>query len=95
MQARAKSVGYKFPYVVDAASEVGRAFGATRTPEAFLFDARGKLVYHGAVDDNAHEEDAVQHHWLDDAVVAVAGGKAVPVSESKALGCSIKLRSKS
>ena len=57
--------------------------------------ARGKLVYHGAVDDNAHQEDAVQHRWLGDAVVAVAGGKAVPVGESKALGCSIKLRSKS
>jgi peroxiredoxin len=45
MKQRAKKLGMKFPYVVDATSDVARAFGATRTPEAFLFDAKGKLVY--------------------------------------------------
>ena len=94
MKERAQSVGYKFPYVVDATSEVGRAFGATHTPEVYLFDAKGKLVYHGAVDDNAREENAVQHRWLNEAVDAVAAGKRVPTAETKALGCSIKLREK-
>ena len=94
MKDRARSVGYKFPYVMDATSEVGRAFGATHTPEIYLFDVNGKLVYHGAVDDNAHEENAVQHRWMKEAVDAVAAGKAVPVAETKALGCSIKLRGK-
>ena len=94
MKTRAKEVGYKFPYVVDGSSDVGRAFGATHTPEVYLFDAGGKLVYHGAVDDNAHEEGAVKQHWLVDAVDAVAAGKAVPVAETKAMGCGIKLRAK-
>ena len=94
MKTRAKSVGYKFPYVVDGSSDVGRAFGATHTPEVYLFDAGGKLVYHGAVDDNAHEEGAVKQHWLVDAVDAVAAGRAVPVAETKAMGCGIKLRAK-
>ncbi|HTM58235.1 MAG TPA: thioredoxin family protein [Candidatus Udaeobacter sp.] len=94
MKERAQSVGYKFPYVVDATSEVGRAFGATHTPEAYLFDAKGKLVYHGAIDDNAREPDQVQHRWLNEAVDAVAAGKGVPTAETKALGCSIKLREK-
>lgn len=94
MKARAKSVGYKFPYVMDETSEVGRAFGATHTPEIYLFDAQGKLVYHGAVDDNAKEESAVQHRYMKDAVEAVAAGKTVPVAETKALGCGIKLREK-
>ena len=58
----------------------------------FLFDATGKLVYHGAVDDNAHEPKSVEHTWLADAVSAVASGKAVPVGETKALGCGIKFR---
>ena len=64
-------------------------------PEAFLFDASGKLVYHGAVDDNAHEPKAVKQTWLRDAVEAVAKGKDVREAETKALGCGIKYRAKS
>jgi thiol-disulfide isomerase/thioredoxin len=94
MKARAKQLGFKFPYVVDGTSDVARAFGATHTPEAYLFDAEGKLVYHGGVDDNARDEKAVKQPWLRQAVDAVAGGKPVPSPETKALGCSIKLREK-
>jgi hypothetical protein len=92
MKAQAKVLNMKFPYVVDATSGLASSFGATRTPEVFLFDASGKLVYHGAVDDNARDEKAVKSSWMRQAVDAVAAGKAVPVAETKALGCSIKLR---
>jgi peroxiredoxin len=95
MRAQAKQLKLAFPYVVDATSDVARAFGATRTPEAFLFDASGKLVYHGTVDDNAQNEKAVAKPWLEQAMAAVAGGQAVPTSETKAFGCSIKFRAKS
>jgi len=92
MQERAKSHGYRFPYAEDATSEVARAFGATHTPEAYLFDAGGRLVYHGTVDDDARHPDQVRQHFLADAVAAVAQGRAVPVAETKALGCGIVLR---
>jgi cytochrome oxidase Cu insertion factor (SCO1/SenC/PrrC family) len=92
MVTRAKEIGYKFAYAVDATSGLARAFGASHTPEVFLFDAKGKLVYHGAVDDNAHEPGQVKARWLDDAVAAVASGKPVKESETKALGCGIKYR---
>jgi len=94
MQARSKMLGLKFPYVVDATSDMARAFGATRTPEAFLFDASGKLVYHGTVDDNARDQSAVTQHWLQDAVDAVIAGKDVATTETKAFGCGIKFRDK-
>jgi len=94
MKKRAKSLGMKFPYVVDGTSDVARAFGASRTPEAFVFDAEGHLVYHGTVDDNPRDASAVKDAWLRDAIQAVAAGKAVPVAETKALGCSIKFRDK-
>jgi peroxiredoxin len=94
MQERAKALGLAFPYVVDASSDVARAFGATRTPEAFLFDAKGKLVYHGAVDDNAHKPDQVSARWLNDALAATAGGMAVARKETKSLGCTIKFRAR-
>ncbi len=92
MQQRAKEKGYTFPYVVDATSDVARAFGATRTPEVFLFDATGALVYHGAIDDNAQDEAKVTKRYLADAVEAVLAGREVATKETKALGCSIKFR---
>jgi peroxiredoxin len=94
MKARAKKLGFKFPYVVDATSEVARAFGATHTPEAYLLDPQGNLLYHGGVDDNARDEKAVKQAWLHDAVDAVVSGKPIPLAETKALGCSIKFREK-
>ena len=92
MKTRAKERGMKFAYAYDATSGVARAFGATRTPEAFLFDANGKLVYHGTIDDNADNAAAVKETYLNDAVNAVASGKSVAVAETKALGCGIKFR---
>ena len=92
MQARALEKGFRFPYVVDESSDVARAFGATRTPEAFLFNADGKLVYHGAIDDNAKEPDKVKENYLQDALEAVVNGGDIPVAETKALGCGIKFR---
>jgi peroxiredoxin len=94
MQERAKQRRMVFPYAVDASSDIARAFGATRTPEVFLFDRKGKLVYHGAPDDNAKEPEKVTARWLRDALDATIGGKAVAVKETKALGCSIKFRAK-
>ncbi len=93
MQQRAKERAMQFPYVVDATSNVARAFGATRTPEAFLFDKDGKLVYHGAIDDNGQEPSKVEKPYLKDALEAVLAGREVPVKETKSIGCGIKFRS--
>lgn len=93
MQQRAKEKGMRFPYVVDATSNLARAFGATRTPEAFVFDKDGKLVYHGAVDDNGQDEAKVENPYLKNALDAVAAGGEVAVKETKSIGCSIKFRS--
>ena len=94
MQKRAQQLGFTFPYVVDATSDVARAYGATRTPEAFLFDKDGRLVYHGAIDDSK-EADKVTQHYLQDAVDALVGGKEVATKETKFVGCGIKFHAKS
>jgi hypothetical protein len=92
MIERAKAESYDFPYVMDTTSNVGRAFGATHTPEAFLFDAKGKLAYHGAIDDNARDASHVTHRYLHDAIVAVSDGQPPVAPETKALGCSLQFR---
>jgi thiol-disulfide isomerase/thioredoxin len=93
MQAHAKNRGMKIPYVVDDTSAVARAFGASVTPEAFLFDKTGKLAYHGTIDDNRQDAAKVKARYLKDALDAVVAGKAPAVPETKGLGCSIKFRS--
>jgi len=92
MKTLAKDKGYAFSYLVDDTSAVARAFGATRTPEAFLFDAAGKLVYHGTIDDSTYEAAKVKKHYLKDAVDALVAGKNVAAPETKSVGCSIKFR---
>jgi len=91
MKVMARRQGYEFPYVVDAGSRLARAFAAERTPEAFLFDGGRKLVYHGAIDDNAADAGAVGHHFLRDAVAALIAGQPQPLAETKSLGCGLKL----
>lgn len=90
MVERAKMLDLAFPYVVDQGSKVAKAFGAERTPEAFLFDAQGALVYHGTIDDNAEDAAKVTKPYLADALAAVAAGQPVDTKETKALGCTIK-----
>ena len=92
MQKMAKEKGYTFPYAVDATSDVARQFGAKKTPDVFLFDGNGKLVYHGAVDDNSRNPDEVKTSYLKDALEALLAGQPVKVKETKAVGCSIKFR---
>ena len=94
MQKRAKERGFEFPYVVDETSDVARAFGATRTPEVFLFDKDGKLVYHGAIDDNSKDAGRVEAHFLRDALDALVSGKEIATKETKSVGCGIKFRGK-
>jgi peroxiredoxin len=89
MQAYAKAQNYTVPYVVDNNSALANAFGATRTPECFLFNASGKLVYHGAIDNNQEAESATRNHLIL-AVSETVSGKDVTVKESRSVGCSIK-----
>ncbi len=85
MQERAKELGFEFPYVVDATSDVARAFGATRTPEVYLFDTDGLLVYTGGIDDSKDPEK-VEETYMADAVKALIAGDEIAVRETRALG---------
>jgi AhpC/TSA family len=90
MKAYAKEQGYGWYYMVDQNSTLADAFGANRTPECFLFDGSGKLVYHGAIDDNPNDAGAVSRKHLRAAIDEVLGGKDVSVKQSRSVGCSIK-----
>jgi peroxiredoxin len=89
MKARAEQQGFNFDYLYDEDQSVLDAYGAERTPEVFLFDSERRLVYHGAIDDS-REESEVTQRYLRDAIEAVLAGEEPPVSETPAVGCSVK-----
>jgi len=100
-----KTEGVGFPYLYDADQSVARAWGAACTPDFFLLDADGALVYHGQWDssrptkyvekampvDAASIRTALNALCLDDAAARTA---AMPTAEQQrpALGCNIKWR---
>ena len=90
MKDYGKDNNYSWSYVVDKNSEMADAFGANRTPECFLFDKDGKLVYHGAIDDNSGGADEVTRKHLRIAIDESVDGKEVSKKETKSVGCSIK-----
>ena len=90
MQAMAKKEGYEFPFVVDATSGVAKNFDAKKTPDVFLFNAEGKLVYQGAVGDGGRKPSG--DIWLKDALDALLAGEPIDPAQTKAVGCSIKFR---
>jgi hypothetical protein len=87
MKAYAKKLGYSFSYVVDNNSTMADLFGANRTPECFLFDNKGKLVYHGAIDDNP---EGGQKPYLMTAVKKLTKGEKIDPEKTKSVGCTIK-----
>ena len=90
MKDYASKQRYSWPYVVDENSVMANAFGATRTPECFLFNTDGKLVYHGAIDDNQNGADEVTRKHLKIAMDEMLGGKDVAVKTTRSVGCTIK-----
>ena len=93
MQARAKEKGYTYPYLTDNTQAVTKAFGAMRTPHAFVLNKEnGKVIVHyiGAIDDNPQDPANVTKHYVSDAVNSLLLGKPVVTPTTKAIGCAIK-----
>jgi len=82
--------GYQWPYLMDDKAIMANAFGALRTPECFLFNSQGKLVYHGAIDDNPNGADAVTRKHLKIAIDEMLAGKEVSVNTTRSVGCTIR-----
>lgn len=93
MQAYAKEQGYKWYYTVDENATVANAFGATRTPEVFLINNQGVVIYKGAIDDNPSDAANVKRKHLEIAIAEAVSGKEITVKESKSVGCTIKRNS--
>lgn len=94
MKVRAEEKGFTFPYLLDADQSIYPQYGATKTPHIFVLektDVGNRVAYIGAIDDNYEDESAVTQKYVEDAVDALLKGETPEVTETKAIGCSIKV----
>lgn len=83
--------GYTFPYLFDESQEVAKAYQAACTPDFFLFDGEGGLVYRGQFDDSRPSLDVpVTGADLRAACDALLDGKAPSPAQTPSVGCNIK-----
>ena len=94
MQARAKQKSYPFPYLIDEGQKIYPQYGATKTPHVYVLQKTKKgneVKYIGAIDDNYQDANAVNTKYVEDAVDALLTSKEIKVTQTKAIGCSIKV----
>ena len=91
MKQRAEEKGFNFPYAYQEDGAAAKAYGARVTPHIYVLDQDRKVAYIGAFDDNQNEAK-VEKKYVADAVDAILAGKSVPVKETRAVGCGIKIK---
>ena len=94
MKIRAKEKGFTFPYLFDDGQKIFPQYGATKTPHVYILEKtdKGNVVkYIGAIDNNYQDASKADDTYVRKAVDALLEGKDVPVKETKAIGCSIKV----
>lgn len=94
MIQRAKSKGFTFPYLIDEAQKISPQYGASKTPEVYVLQKTSKgneVKYIGAIDDNYQDEGAVTSKYVENAVEALLSGQPIKETQTRAIGCSIKL----
>jgi hypothetical protein len=91
--AHLKEYGYPDIVLRDRNHPLLKSVKPTITPEAAVFNASGRLVYQGRIDDRfvelMRERPAPTTHDLHNAVTAVLAGKTVMPSKTQAVGCFI------
>jgi peroxiredoxin len=80
-----------FPILHDESQDTARAFHAVCTPEFFVFDASGKLGYHGRLDGSTPGNKVpCDGSDLRRALDAILSGHAAPDPQQPSMGCNIK-----
>ncbi len=95
MKQEARIMGYTFPYLYDESQEVAKQYRAACTPDFFVFDKDGRLVYRGQMDDSRPSSGRpVTGKDLRAALDAALAGRPAPAEQSPSMGCNIKWKEK-
>ena len=87
-----KDYGIAYPVLMDMDGNVGRQYGAKRTPEMFVIAKDGRIAYHGAIDSDRSARNLGDTNYVDEALTAHLAGESIETSRTQAYGCSVKYR---
>ncbi len=93
MKEKKAEWGIPFDYVYDPTQETGKVYQAQCTPDPYLFkndNGAWRLFYHGRINDNWQDTNAVKEKNLEDAISALVAGDQPPSDQKPSMGCSIK-----
>jgi len=93
MKIRAAEKGFTFPYLLDEGQEIYPQYGAQKTPHVYILEkteSGNKVQYMGAIDNNYKDASQVSEPFVANAVHALLRGEKIKVTQTKAIGCSIK-----
>ncbi|TND03926.1 MAG: alkyl hydroperoxide reductase [Bacteroidetes bacterium] len=94
IEAYRSEYAVRFPCVQDKRMWLCDTLGATVTPEAFVMDVSGKILYRGRIDDWMYDigrkKPAPTRHDLRQALREVCSGRKVSVPETVPVGCFIE-----
>ena len=79
--------------LMDPAGKLGHMYNAKTTPEMFVIDPQGKLIYTGAIDDKpTPDPDDIRgaNNYVSDALTEAMAGKPVATPYTRSYGCSVK-----
>lgn len=83
--------GVTFPYLYDESQAIAKAFDAACTPDFYLFNAEGELVYRGQFDAaRPGNTEAVSGVDMREAVEALLASKPINEEQKPSMGCNIK-----
>lgn len=80
-------------YLQDPQGNAGKLYGAKTTPDMFIIDPKGILVYSGAIDDKPStdlEDIASATNYVRAALDQAISGQKVRIATTKSYGCSVK-----
>jgi peroxiredoxin len=80
-------------YLIDEAGTVGKAYDAKTTPEMFVINPEGVLIYMGAIDDKPTvdiADVAGAKNYVKAALASAKAGQPVAEAKTKSYGCSVK-----
>jgi thiol-disulfide isomerase/thioredoxin len=89
IKAAIKDGKYNLTYAYDESGKVGKAFGATVTPQVFVLDKDRTIRYTGSVDDSQMEESKVTKPYAKLAIDALLANESIEYTETKATGCGV------
>ena len=89
MKKFAKERGINFIYLYDESQKAAKDYGASCTPDPFLFDSNLRLMFHSRIDDT-HALEQANKHEMHEAIGEFLNNGKIAIGEQPSMGCSIK-----